>query len=321
MDKEIGTEKTQQLVKYVGVTSLTRSQAMEIMETIWPAAPATDKVAAAILCSSYGLNPLANHVFLIPFLNKKTGKKEWARVWGIKAKRLLASRRGAYSYLDMTPRLMTDEEQVKVWGATDPDNLCYMTHLKDMKTGAEAYGYGKWPKKEQPYGTDKGNSQANMASIRSESQGLDRLRPAEMPGGFAVADERYITDQERTIDVNSCEVIDAPLQGARKGEEAGEVAEQQVAASSPSSPPEVRPVARGEVKADEAWEQLESEAEKPKRDPKSIKTISELYRACHEDFNLQPKEVLKELGYSSQTDIAETPEECYRRINAVREQK
>ena len=186
MTQDLGTEKANKLIKYHGITGLTRPQAMEILNTIWPDAPATDKVAAAILCVSYGLNPLANHVFLIKF------KDKWARVWGIKAKRLVASRRGSYSYLDMSPRLMTDEEQKKVWGEVDPSNVCYLTHLKDMATGAEVYGYGKWPKSQQPYGIDKGNSQGNMASIRSESQALDRLRPAEMPSGFAVADEQYI---------------------------------------------------------------------------------------------------------------------------------
>lgn len=58
---------------------------------------------------------------------------------------------------------------------------------------------------------------------------------------------------------------------------------------------------------------------KPKRDPKAIKTIQELYKACHEDWGMQPKDVIKELGYSSQTDIAETPSECYQKIAAARQ--
>jgi len=83
-----------------------------------------------------------------------------------------------------------------------------------------------------------------------------------------------------------------------------------------------------EVKADEAWEEIEREAEAVKaevetrapkrRDPETIRSIADLYRACHEDFKLQPKEVLRELGYSSQADIDEAPAECYRRIMAVR---
>src|SRR3990167_8991862 len=199
VETKYGLDKARQLSKYQGITSLTRSQAMEILETIWPDAPATDKVSAAILCASYGLNPLANHIFLINF------KGKWARIWGIKAKRLVASRKGGYSYLDMTPRLMTADEQIKVWGAVDTAHICYITWLKDMVTGAEVYGYGKWPVKDEPYGTDKGNSKANMAGIRSESQALDRLRPAEMPAGFAIADEQYINGEGRVVDVTETE--------------------------------------------------------------------------------------------------------------------
>ena len=208
IEQQYGLDKARELAKYQGVTSLTRPQALEIMETLWPGAPAVDKLAAAILCSSYGLNPLANHVFLIPFADRETGKDTWARVWGIKAKRLLATRQGPYSYLDMTPRLMTDEEQIKVWGAVDKANLCFMTWLQDMKTGARVYGYGTWPKEKKAKGTDKGNSQANMASIRSESQALDRLRPAEMPSGFAVAEEGYIESEGKVIDTGTGEIIE-----------------------------------------------------------------------------------------------------------------
>lgn len=70
------------------------------------------------------------------------------------------------------------------------------------------------------------------------------------------------------------------------------------------------------------------EPAKPKREPETIKTINDLYRACNEDFTvidddgkpskMQPKEVLKELGYSSKEDIADTPANCYRQISAVR---
>ena len=57
---------------------------------------------------------------------------------------------------------------------------------------------------------------------------------------------------------------------------------------------------------------------KPDRDPHSIKTINELMKACHEDFKLQPKQVLAELGVSSQNEISETPADCYLKIAAVR---
>ena len=269
-----GPDKARALAKYQTVTSLTQKDAMEIMETIWPDAPAVDKKAAAILCTSYNLNPLMNHVFLIKFNKKKNGQivgEEWVRVLGIKAKRLISSRQGAIQYLDMSPRIMTEEEQIKTWGKVDNNNVCFMTQLRDAKSGAEAYGYGKWPKNSEPYGTDKGNSKENMAGIRSESQALDRLRPGEMPTGVAIADEQYI-DTDYKIEVSE----EAEVEG-----------------------------------------QPEEEKKFP-RDPESLKTITELMKACNADFKLQPHQVFAELGVNIQSEISETPAECYIRIASVR---
>jgi hypothetical protein len=76
-----------------------------------------------------------------------------------------------------------------------------------------------------------------------------------------------------------------------------------------------------------APEPLESQP-RPRREPETICSINELYRACNEDFvvtgedgkprKMQPKDVLKELGVSSKSEICELPSECYRRIAAVR---
>lgn len=286
-ENRYGIDKTRQLAKYQGVTSLTRSEAMEILETIWPEAPMPDKLAAAILCSSYGLNPLANHVFLIPFKERETGEITWARVWGIKAKRLLASRRGGYSYLDMSPRLMTEDEQIKVWGEVDQVNLCYITHLKDMLTGGEVYGYGKWAKNKQPKGTDKGNSQANMASIRSESQALDRLRPAEMATSFTVADENY-------IDAEVSEMSISTLDNSEKQSTEGKGRD-------------IPPVTESEGK----------KTPRTKRDPATIKNIGELRQALLDDFGLQPAQQLAELNLNSWTELA-SPSEAYQQVAATR---
>jgi hypothetical protein len=65
----------------------------------------------------------------------------------------------------------------------------------------------------------------------------------------------------------------------------------------------------------------------PTRDPKTVTTINELFKACNEDFTvtgdegkprkMQPADVVKELGYSTQADIAESPSECYIKIRAI----
>jgi len=54
----------------------------------------------------------------------------------------------------------------------------------------------------------------------------------------------------------------------------------------------------------------------PYRDPESLKSINDLYKACNEDFGMQPAEVVKELGYTAQADISMSPSECYVQIKA-----
>jgi hypothetical protein len=56
----------------------------------------------------------------------------------------------------------------------------------------------------------------------------------------------------------------------------------------------------------------------PKRDPVTVKTMNDLYRACHEDFGMQPAEVLLELGVRSQMELTELPQELYARIAEVK---
>ena len=191
MVNQFGSEKVTALAKYQSVTALTKEQAKEILLTVFPDAPETEMARAILLCVDYHLNPLMGHVFLIPFKKGDSGKSTWATVIGIKAKRLLASRRRPFSYVDDSPRLMSPEEQTKIYGKVDTEHIVAITVLQDPKTGAQARGYGKWLKSATAYGTDKGNSPENMAFIRSESQALDRLCPGEMPMGVEVIDESY----------------------------------------------------------------------------------------------------------------------------------
>lgn len=205
VEEEHGLEKTRQIAKYQGNLGLTVNQAREIIDVIWADAPEGEKRAAALLCHSYHLNPLAGHVWLIPYNTKQqdgTYKQTWARVMGIKAKRLLASRPRPgtteyrpVSYEDFSPRIATEAEQIKILGVADSKNLVFVCILRDTKTNATAYGIGKYPKDKEPKGTDKGNSRENMAGIRAESAALDRLRPGEMPREVIVVDEDYIDGQ------------------------------------------------------------------------------------------------------------------------------
>ena len=60
------------------------------------------------------------------------------------------------------------------------------------------------------------------------------------------------------------------------------------------------------------------EPSKPKRDPKTIKTIDQMCNACWDDFGLDKPRVCKELGVLSMAGITDTPANCYLQIAAVR---
>lgn len=182
----------QQLEHYRGALKLTEQDLTEIIATLWPEAPEVERKKALLICYQYHLNPLLKHIYIIgPFVDKKTGEESWATVPSIKTKRILAGRQRRYSYLDDTPRIMTDAEQKKMHGYVDPDKLWFITKLRDDR-GHTASGYGNYPKGKDPYGTDKGNTKENMGMIRSESAALERLNPEPMPFGTSeVVDERY----------------------------------------------------------------------------------------------------------------------------------
>jgi len=210
MTEEYGEVKTKALDKYMSAVTLTKPQAKEILVSVYPDAPIEEIARAVLLCASYGLNPLMKHVFLIPF-NKGKSNESWVTVIGIKAKRLLASRRDSYGYIDGTPKVMNKQMQMDTFGVYDPDKVWAIAKGKDPKTGAEAVGYGFWPSNVEPKGTDKGNSKFNMAFIRAESQMLDRLRPGEMPIGIDVmpemAADTAIEGEYKMVDKNTGEIL------------------------------------------------------------------------------------------------------------------
>ena len=208
MEKQIGIDKFMALEKYSGLTSLTKTEAQEIINTVWPeavdASPA-EVYKAIKLCVQYQLNPLARHLFLIPFWNTEKKRYEYICVKGIGADRLVASRKHHWSWLDDTPRIATEEEEKKHYRAVDPSKLRAIAKIKDLDTGAEMTGWGEWPlfkakdgkeAPNEPKGIDKGNSKENMACIHAERKALDMMYPADMPAvEIPTVDERYVNQE------------------------------------------------------------------------------------------------------------------------------
>ncbi len=187
MGKEYGEETTTALEQRRLPTSgaLTESQALHILKLVYPDVPNDEIVRCAILCRDFGLHPLMKQVYIIKF------GKQWVTVLGINATRQITANKGSFSYVDNTPRVMSKEEQETIMGEVDESKIWAITKLK-TKTGLEAQGYGNYPRNENPYGTDKGNTRANMAFIRSERQAFSRLFPDALPQGVDVIDEVYL---------------------------------------------------------------------------------------------------------------------------------
>jgi len=327
--QEHGLATAEQLRQYSGITALTEAQAKDILTKLVPGAEGASPVEvfkAARICQDYGLNPLMNHIFLVPFQKKdKDGNvigETYATVLGIRATRLIASRKHAYSYIDFTPRKMTEDEERKIYGDVDPSQITALTTLKDMKTGATASGYGRWPKmknygaksyENRPQGTDKGNSMENMAMIRSERSAFDRLYPADMPGtevqtidesearGGVIAVTVEQSTGERTIDASTGEIV------AHVEQVSGSLADQ---VQTPSA-----------TEIAKEFDKLKSQSGTSTiypTDPATIKTQTDLMMAANKDFKLQPPALLKELNLAKWSDMTETPRSAYIRIASPR---
>lgn len=190
--------------------ALTQSQAMHILKLVYPKAPEEEIIRCAILCRDFGLHPLMKEVYLIPFKDKG-GNENYVTVLGINATRKLMAQRGTYSYLDNTPRIMTEQEQKDIFGEVDANNIRAITKLR-TKDDLEAQGYGSWPKAKEPYGTDKGNSKANMAFIRSERNAFGRLFTDALPQGVDVIDEAYAEVPDvGIVDTRTGEIIEGEV--------------------------------------------------------------------------------------------------------------
>jgi hypothetical protein len=167
--------------------AMTREQAMYLLKTIYPKAPVPEVIKAAIICAQYHLNPLMRQIYLIPF-NEGKANETWVTVLGIKATRQIAGRDRHYTYKD-GPRVMTEAEQVVILGQADSTRIWAITVLQDSE-GNQYPGYGFWPCGATIYGGDKGNTELNMAFIRSERNALDKLNPGSLPE-LEVAEEVY----------------------------------------------------------------------------------------------------------------------------------
>ena len=224
MEENYGAEKTKALAKLPMSGALTQNQAMQILKLVYPNVPEPEIIRTAILCRDFGLHPLMKEVYIIGFKNK-VGGIDYSTVIGISASRKMAAdRKGAYSFLDDTPRAATHEEIVKQYGQgseEERDNIISICKLKGEQ-GNEATGFGLWPKNKEPYGGDKGNTKRNMANIRSERPTYNRLPGAALPP-LEVIDEAYAEVPDiGKVDKKTGEVIEGEYKEVKEAPPPGE---------------------------------------------------------------------------------------------------
>lgn len=235
LEQKLGPEKTKELMQYQSVAVLAEKEVRKILTDMWPAAEGAsprEYLKALTLCRQYGLNPYANHIYLIPYNTYIKETREYKKVYvcvkGIDADRVVAQRHHHYSFVQTdphnpatrTPRYMTEEEEKAVWGVVDKDKVRRIVLLRDMDTGAEAPGYGQWPKYKmvdgkklpnEPKGatekdSDK-NSMENMGDIRAERQGLHRLYSADLPPSSVPTEDEF-REKTHKRDKSTGEIIE-----------------------------------------------------------------------------------------------------------------
>jgi len=292
LEKSHGPETTRALAKLPTKGQLTTDQAEHILSLVYPGCPKDEIVRCAILCRDFGLHPLMKEVYLIPFKDK-SGKENYATVLGINATRKLMAQRGTFSYLDMTPRLMTDDEQSQIFGSVDAKNFVAITKLR-TREGEEAQGYGKWPKDKQPYGTDKGNTIANMAFIRSERNAFGRLFTDAIPQNVDIIDEAYV-EGVGAVDKKTGEILEEVEKDSIEGE-FREVPEPEVEKGELEQAPEpqVEPTTRDETPI--TPEQIE---DINKKLASKKMTLADFGKYCNQDmgWNIRKREDLKKWQY------------------------
>ena len=242
MEEQHGEDKVTALEKRRLPTSgaLTQNQAMEVLKLVYPEVPANQIIRTAMLCRDFGLHPLMKEVYIIGFKNKGGGV-DYSTVIGISASRKMAAdKKGAFSFLDDTPRAASHEEIVKQYGEDSDEekaNLVSITKLKGEK-GNEAIGFGLWPKGQAPFGLEKGNTKRNMANIRSERQALDRSPGEALPKEFEVIDAAYVEVPDvGKVDKETGEVAEATKPEPEAIEAKSKVVEEKPEVKAEKKPP------------------------------------------------------------------------------------
>jgi len=304
--KKVTTDvKANKLAKYTGLQLMTEAAANEIVNTIWPKAPPDMRKRAMMICRDYNINPLLpNQIHMLFFkqmIPGANGQKTWngkydtELVFGIGLKRIKASRRYTYSYLNDSPVAMTDAEQMRINGQIDNTKFWQICRLL-TQDGRTFTGIGYWPKSKAVKGADNGNSGPHMAAIHAESEAINKMAPELFPADVRTIDETY--EAPAQVKVSEVKPVTTVIEGQVVEPVTGEAIEPE---DLPIEPEENEQGNTAEAEANAEFEKLgrQPEEKKYKREPAKITDAGSLLLCCFEDWPKEFKtvsDVCKELN-------------------------
>jgi hypothetical protein len=245
----------------------------------------TDKKMLAEAAISYGFDPLMGEISVYqgrPFIS-------------IDGRYRKAQETGLLDGVETRPATKQERED---WQIPEGDYF-FRAEIYVKNTGHPFIGWGRVRKSEMTGGKGYKPVETNpqrMAEKRAEAQALRKAFHIPLPSieDIGNLEEQYV-QPEYDID-STARIVD---------EETGEITENEpVPERTESNSTEQKPESKGN--------------DKLVRDPASIKSITDLQKACQDDFGMKRADCLKELNIASWPDLAITPAEAYEQIKSVR---
>ena len=250
-----------------------------------------EKKLLAMVAISYGFDPLMGEITIYQ-------GKPYVSIDGRYRK---AQETGLLNGVHTRPATKQEREEWQI-----PDGDFFILATVEVKGGGKFEGWGRVRKAEmvggKGYKPVETNPQ-NQASVRAEHRALRKAFHIPLPSF-----EERGTGQDDT---------DIPLVNPETGEIIPE-----------GEKPKADPV-QAQKDIDELYDKPQQktiagkETAEPKktgnaaRDPATIKSFSDLWKACKEDFNLMPPAVCQKLRVESANDITDTPKDCYAKLTEV----
>ena len=158
-----------------------------------------------------------------------------------------------------------------------------------------------------------------MLFSRSMSQGSKIVAPELMAKAYTIEEAESITpDTFEEIDKAPQPEPQEKTKGKARGKD--KVTEEEEKTEVEESPETKAVVATEQDQStqDDKVPEGDNQDKELAREQAAIKSLADMYKACYEDFGMQPAAVMAELNVKANNEIVATPWECYRKVAAVR---